>query len=70
VGNDISTDRLLRIRVEHRTWSAVNLRNNLIRDDDGNPELISQALQSTHELGKVRLTGRQLTTAVEVRSVQ
>jgi hypothetical protein len=70
VGNDISTDRLLRIRVEHRTWSTVNLRNNLIRDDDRNPKLISQALQGTHELGKVRLTGRQLTATVEVRPVQ
>src|SRR5262245_13857836 len=40
MGDDVATYRLLRIRVEHGTRSSVDLRDDLIGDDDGDAELV------------------------------
>jgi len=70
VRNDIATNGLLGIWVEHGRGSAVHLCDHLVCDDNRNAKLVCQALQCTHEFGEVSLPRRQLTTTHKVGSVQ
>ena len=45
VRDDVASDRFLRVRIEHGARTAVDLRDDLIGDDDGDAELIREALQ-------------------------
>lgn len=44
VRNDVSSDRFLRIWVEHGTWPTIHLCNDLVGDYDGNTKLIRKPL--------------------------
>ena len=55
VCNDITSNGLLRIRIEHSTGSTINLGNNLVGNNNSNTELVCKALQGSHELGQMRL---------------
>ena len=70
VSYDVSSDRLLRIRVEHSTWASIDLGYNLICDDNGNTKFVGEALKGPHELGQVSLSRRQLSSSNEISSVQ
>lgn len=70
MSNNISSNRLLRIRVEHSTRAAIDLSDDLICDDDRDSELIRQALQHAHELGEMRLPRGKLAAAREVGAVK
>ena len=68
--DDIAPNRLLRIRIEHRTGPAVDLSDDLVCDDDGDAKFIGQALQSAHEFRKVGLPGGEFAAAGEVGAVE
>lgn len=53
--DDVAADRFFRVRVEHRARSAIDLRNNLIRDDYRDAELVSKPLKRPHEFGEMGL---------------
>ena len=44
VGNDVASDGLLRVWIEHGARTAVDLRDDLIGDDDSDTELVREAL--------------------------
>jgi len=70
MGNDVASDGLLGIRVEHRTWSTIDLSNDLVGNDHCDSELICQPLKGSHEFRQMRLSGRQLPSSNKIRSVQ
>src|ERR1700712_2449301 len=67
---DVSSNGLLGIRIEHCTWSTIDLGNDLVGNDDCDPELICQPLKSSHKLGQMSLSGRQLSSSNKVCSIQ
>ena len=68
--DNVPSDRLLRIRIEHGARPAIDLRNDLIGNDDRDAELVREALQRAHEFREVRLAGRELAPAGEVSAVE
>jgi len=70
VCDDVTANRLLGVWVVHARRAAVDLRDDLVRDDDGDAELVGEALQRAHELGQVGLARRQLAAANEVGAVE
>ena len=44
MGNDIPSNRFLRIRIKHRARPTIHLRDNLIRDHDRDAEFVSETL--------------------------
>ena len=68
MGNNVAADRLLRISGEHS--ATVDLRHNLIRDDDCDSKLVSNSLQDPQELGQVHLSCGQLASAAKIRPIQ
>lgn len=68
--DDIASYRLLRIRIEHRAGSAVDLSNNLVCDDDGDAEFVGESLECAHEFRKVCLPGGKFGAAGEVGAVE
>ena len=60
MGHNVSTDRLL-VLAEHAV--RIQISNHLIRDDDGDSELVSQSLQIAKELTQTHLTGSQFTAS-------
>ena len=70
VRNNITPNGFLRVRIEHRRRPAIDLRDNLIGNDDRDPKFVRQALERAHEFRKVRLTGRELAAAGEIGAVQ
>jgi len=68
VRNDVTTDRLLCFTCEH--GATIYLSHDLVRDDDCDAELVCNSLERAQELAEMHLTGRQLTSATIVRSVQ
>lgn len=68
--NDVASDWLLGIGVEHGRRATINLGDDLVCDDNSDAELIGKALQSAHEFCKVSLPVAELSTTKEVGSVQ
>ena len=68
--NNIAANRLLRIRIKHGAGPAINLRNDLIGDDDRDAELVRETLEGAHEFGEVGLAGGELAAAGEVGAVK
>ena len=66
--DNVATDGFGRTASEER--SAVDLRNDLIRNDYGDAKLIGQPLQLPEELSKTHLPGGQLATAGVVCAIQ
>lgn len=70
VRDDVPSNRLLRVRIEHGAGSAVDLSDDLVRDDDRDAELVREALEGAHELREVCLPGGELAAAGEVGAVE
>ena len=51
--NDITSDRLLGIWVEHRAGSSIDLCYHLVGNDHCNTKLVCQTLEGPHESGHV-----------------
>ena len=68
--DDVAANRLLRIRIEHGAGSAVDLRDDLVRNDDGDAEFVREPLEGAHEFGEVRLAGGEFAAAGEVGAVE
>ena len=68
--DDIPANRLLRIGIEHGAGTAIDLRNDLVRNDDRDAEFVREPLERAHELGEVRLAGGELAAAGEVGAVE
>ena len=68
--NDIAPNRLLRVRIKHGAWPAVDLRHHLVGNDDGDAEFVGQPLQGTHEFGQVDLARGELAAAGEIGAVE
>lgn len=68
--NNVSADGFLGVRVEHCRGAAIDLRHDLIGDDNGNAEFVGQSLECTHEFGQVTLSARELSAAREIRAVE
>ena len=68
--DDVPANRFLRIRIEHRARPAIHLRHDLVRDHDGDAELVRQPLQRAHEFREMRLPVRQLAAAGEIGAVE
>ena len=68
--NDVAPDRLLRVRIEHGARPAVDLRDDLVGDDDGDAELVGETLEGAHELREVGLARGELAAAGEVGAVE
>src|SRR6266536_5692521 len=64
--NDVSSDRFLWIRVEHCTWSTVNLGDDLIRDNHCNTELVRKTLERPHKFCQVSLSGREFSPSNKI----
>lgn len=69
MGNDISTDRFLWVRIEHGR-TTIHLRNNLVRNHHRNTKLIRKTLQHSHELGEMTLAGTEFASAGKVCAVE
>lgn len=67
---DVPSNRLLRVRIEHRTGSTIDLGNNLVCDNDCNAEFIGEPLQGAHEFGQMHLSVGELATAVEISAIE
>ena len=70
VRDDIATDRFLRVGIEHGARPAVDLGDDLIRDDDRDAELVREPLQRAHEFRQVRLARGEFAAADEIRAVE
>ena len=68
--DDVTSNWLLRIRVEHRAGPAVDLSDDLVRDDDSDAELVGETLESAHEFREVGLPGGEFAAAGEVGAVE
>lgn len=68
VGNNVTSNGLLGVGCEH--GSTIDLRHDLVGDDDGDAELVSNALERAQKLRQVHLTSRQLASAAEVRAIE
>ena len=68
--NDVATNRLLGIWIEHSAGSAIDLSNDLVCNDHSDAELISQTLKHSHEASHVGLSRGQFPSAVVVCSVE
>ena len=68
--NDVAPDRLLRIGIEHGAGPAVDLRDDLIRNNDRDAELVRETLEGAHKFGEVGLAGGELAAAGEVGAVE
>jgi len=68
--DDIPTNRLLRVGIEHGARPTIDLRNHLIGNDDRDAKLIRQTLQRAHELGQMRLARRELPATDEVGAIE
>lgn len=69
MGDDVTTDGLLRVGIEHGAGS-VYLGDNLVGDDHGHSKLIGKAEEGTEESGKMHLAGRQFTTTTIIGTVE
>ena len=70
MGDDIASDGFLGIGIEHGAGPAIDLGDDLVGDDDGDAELVREALQRAHEPGQVRLAVRELAAAGEIGAVE
>ena len=70
MGDDVAADRLLRVRIVGHHRPAVDLRHDLVGDDDGDAKLVRQPLERAHELGEVVLARGELAAAGEVGAVE
>ena len=68
--DDVPSNRLFRIRIEHRAGSAVDLSDDLVRDDDSDAEFVGQTLESAHEFREVGLAGGEFAAAGEIGAVE
>lgn len=66
--HDVATDRFP--RVGRRSGCIVDARDDLVRDDDGDAELVREAHERPEELGEVHLPRRELATARVVGAVE
>ena len=63
VGDDVATNGLLRVGVEHGARATIDLSYNLVGNNDSNTEFVSQSLQVAHKLGEMCLSRGQLASA-------
>ena len=68
--NDVPSNRLLGVRIEHCAGPTIYLGDDLVRNDDCDAKLVGKSLQGTHEFGKVHLTVGELAATVEVGAVE
>ena len=68
--NDVTANRLLRVRVEHGAGSAIDLRDDLVRNDDRDAEFVREPLERAHEFREVGLAGGEFAAAGEVGAVE
>ena len=68
--DNIPTNRFLGIRIKHGARPAIDLRYDLICDDDSDAEFVSEALQGAHEFREVCLAGGEFAAAGEVGAVE
>ena len=65
---DVPSYRFFSIAREHA--SAIDLSNDLVRNDDSHLKFIGDALQGTHELSEMHLTRRELSAPTVIRPVE
>jgi hypothetical protein len=55
VSDDVASNRLLRVGIEHGAGATVDLGDNLIGDDNRNTKLIREMLQCAQEFREMGL---------------
>ncbi|PWN97186.1 hypothetical protein FA09DRAFT_64151 [Tilletiopsis washingtonensis] len=68
VRDNVAANRLLVVRA--RIAGAIDLRHDLVGDDDGDSKLVGQAHQAAQELGQMALPRAQLAAARKVGAVE
>ena len=66
--DDIATNGLLCIRTEH--GSSIDLRNNLIGNDDRDSKFICKPLQIPQKLRQMHLSSTKLSSPAEISAVE